>query len=274
MFNVTNEDCLSGLEELEDNSVDLFIIDPPYLINYAVWDKPDFVFLRNWVDLCVRKLKNTGTMWVFMDKEMLFTHKKCELGLVNLLQEYGNVNMHNWVTWVRSKGRSSSKHLKSMREEIIHFTKSSIYTWNNLKMIREVIAPYMENGRPRGWFIREDGKRVRWTGLGDFMVYSSPSFKSILDKQRHSAQKPYLLIERLLLISSNPKDFIVDPFAGSMVTAIASKIHDRVYLGFEKDKNIYLSNMDYICNNYSEIERIIKSEQFSYNTETKISRFL
>lgn len=34
------------------------------------------------------------------------------------------------------EGRGSSKHLKSMREDILHCTKSDEFTWNNLKVLR------------------------------------------------------------------------------------------------------------------------------------------
>ena len=80
---------------------------------------------------------------------------------VPLLEKYGNVHLENWVIWARQKGRGSSKHLKSQREDIFHITKSCTFVWNNLKIIRPVITAYIKDGKPRGWFLNEKGERVR-----------------------------------------------------------------------------------------------------------------
>jgi len=55
----------------------------------------------------------------------------------------------------------------------------------------------------------------------------------------HSTQKPLPLIKRLLLASSNENDLVVDPFAGSGSTAIASLQLNRNYITIEKDELYY-----------------------------------
>ncbi len=55
----------------------------------------------------------------------------------------------------------------------------------------------------------------------------------------HSTQKPLPLIKRLLLASSNESDLVVDPFAGSGSTAIASLQLNRNYITIEKDEQYY-----------------------------------
>ena len=39
MINLYNEDCLEAMKRMDDNSYDLAIVDPPYGINIANWDK-------------------------------------------------------------------------------------------------------------------------------------------------------------------------------------------------------------------------------------------
>lgn len=245
-----------------DGTIPLIQADPPWLIGYKDWDVQDKNFLIRWVETCVNKLTDEGTMWVHYAKDNLFTHKDCPLGLVNILQEYGTVNLKNWVTWSRQKGRGASKHLKSVREEIIHFTKHpKKFTWNSLKVIREVIAPYMKDGRARGWFLNEHGIRVRWTGLGNSWVFSQAQWNGKLDRQRHSAQKPFLLSERLMLLSSNPGDLILDPFAGSFALAHVSKYHNRNYVGIEKDEKIYDENIKYFYDHYDDVIKAYEEQK-------------
>lgn len=51
----------------------------------------------------------------------------------------------------------------------------------------------------------------------------------------HPWQKPYSLVERLLLIYSNPGDTVFDPFAGAGTTLYAALQNDRKALGCEID---------------------------------------
>jgi len=235
---IQNANCFDILPKIPDESVDLVVTDPPYGINYDKWDKlDDFIsFTDIWIKECFRILKSTGTMWSFMNYGNIFN-------FVPILRKYGNVHLENWVIWARQKGRGSSKHLKSQREDIFHTTKSDKFTWNNLKVLREVAWPYRKNGEPRGWFLDEFGKRVRWTGLGNVWVYTAPFWGSKDDKRMHSAQKPLLLIERLILLSSNEKDVVLDPFSGSGTTAVACNNLNRNFICVEKDKEYYNSSV-------------------------------
>ena len=151
--------------------------------------------------------------------------------------------MENDVVWARSKGRSSSKHLKSLREDIFYAYKRpqnrEVPIWNEMKTLREVIAPYMVDGRPRGWFVDETGKRVRFTGLGNIWTYSQAVFSSTVEPPMHPTQKPVMMLERLIRMSSNEGDVVLDPFIGCGSTAIACLLSGRKYIGFEKTEKHY-----------------------------------
>jgi len=236
---ITQGNSIDLLQKISSGSVDLVLTDPPYGINYKEWDKfDDFIgFTEKWVKECTRILKLTGTMWSFMGYSSIFN-------FVPILEKYGNVHLENWVVWARAKGRSSSKHLKSLREDIFHITKSEKFTWNNLKVLREVVCPYVKDGKPRGWFIDENGKRVRWTGLGNVWMYTSPFWSSKSDKQIHPSQKPLMLIERLILLSSNENDIVLDPFSGSGTTAVACQRLNRKFLCIEKNEEYYKKSVE------------------------------
>ncbi len=248
---IHNINCFSLFEQIPNESVDLVCVDPPYGIGYGPWDvwkcKAEFlVFCHKWISECFRVLKPSGTMWSFMGYQNL-------IDFVLTLKQYGNVHLENWIIWARAKGRSSSKHLKSQREDVIHVTKSKEFTWNNLKVLREVICPYMKDGKPRGWFIDENGKRVRWTGLGNIWPYTSPFWKSKNDKLIHPAQKPFLIIERLVLLSSNEGDIVLDPFSGSGTTAIVCEEHRRSYICSEQ-------NVQYFNDSIARLEKFKESK--------------
>ena len=55
----------------------------------------------------------------------------------------------------------------------------------------------------------------------------------------HPTQKPLKLIKHFLEIHSNKDDLILDPFFGSGTTAVACKLLDRNFIGFEINENYY-----------------------------------
>jgi len=235
-----NDNALQKIKDIPDNTIDLVLVDPPYLIDYKNWDSAIFqgsesfnTFTEDWVKECFRVLKPNGSFWSFMGYQNIFP-------FFQILEKYGTVHYENWVVWARQKGRGSSKHLKSVREDIIHVTKSKKdFIWNNIKMLREVIVPYVKDGKPRGWFLDENGKRVRWTGLGNVWVYSAPQWNGVVDKQVHPSQKPTMMLERMILLSSNEGDVVLDPFMGSGSTGVACVRTDRNFIGIEQDKKFF-----------------------------------
>lgn len=224
-------DCLEKMKDISDKSVDLVVVDPPYGINYRDWDTfDDFIrFSEQWVSECFRILKDSGSFYSFMGWSNVAEFKI-------MLDKYGKIR--NWITWGRTKGRGSSKNYKSIKEEILYYSKTNIFTWNNNKMLKKHITPYMKDGKPRGWFTDENGIKCRWTGLGNIWFYTQPFF-AMEEYVKHPTQKPVMLLERIILQSSNEQDLVFDPFMGSGTTGVACKKLNRNFIGIELDKEYF-----------------------------------
>lgn len=54
---------------------------------------------------------------------------------------------------------------------------------------------------------------------------------------KHPTQKPLALLTRIILASTRPNDWILDPFAGSSTTGIAANLFGRRYLGVEQESD-------------------------------------
>jgi site-specific DNA-methyltransferase (adenine-specific) len=201
-----NIDCFQEMRMMADNSVSLIVTDPPYGIDFkgvtsdTSWDKIDYYdFILKFLLETKRILKDDGTLW------MCCARTKIPL-VFNAITKAGLIcNLDNWLTYARQKGRGANKKLKSQAEEILHITKSNKYTWNSVEYLREVVVPYVMDGKPRGWFLDQTtGQRVRWSGVGNVLAFTSPFFKSKFEKQIHSTQKPVLLFCELIMLSSRP----------------------------------------------------------------------
>lgn len=71
----------------------------------------------------------------------------------------------------------------------------------------------------------------------------------------HSCPMPLEVMRRIILLTTDPGDLVVDPFMGSGTTAIAAVQTGRRFLGFEIDKGYY----NYACRQISNLE--IKEEE-------------
>lgn len=53
---------------------------------------------------------------------------------------------------------------------------------------------------------------------------------------KHPTQKPLCVLSRIILASTKPGAWILDPFAGSSTTGIAANLLDRRFLGIEREE--------------------------------------
>lgn len=213
-------DCFENLSKIENESIDLICIDPPYEISFENlnWDKK----ILNWVTLSEqfnRILKPTGNLIIFQGWSNV-----CETK--SILEK--NFKLKNWIIWDRIKGRGANTNLVSTREDILWFTKGDKYTYNKI---------YSNIKKKTGGLGKKNGQECRalsnvWTDISPIVPWSK-------ERVNHPTQKPLQLMERLITIFSNPGDLVLDCFAGSGSTGIAAKNLNRDYILIEREENYY-----------------------------------
>jgi DNA modification methylase len=78
-------------------------------------------------------------------------------------------------------------------------------------------------------------------GLTD--VWTDINFYDTTYPKKHPTQKPYKLIERLLICSTDEGDVVLDPFMGSCMTGLVCKKMSRHFIGCEKDEKYTQDNL-------------------------------
>ena len=150
--------------------------------------------------------------------------------------------VRNRITWEREKGRGAKSNWKNNTEDIWFCTKGTDYYFDidAVKVKRRVVAPYRTaDGRPKDWHPSENGN-YRLTHPSNIWGDITVPFWSMPENTDHPAQKPEKLIARLVLASSKPGDFVLDPFVGSGTTAVVAKKLSRRFTGIEM-------NLEYCC---------------------------
>ena len=229
-------DCLKVMGYLPAGTVDLIIADPPYNLDkdyngrkFSRMSEAEYAeYTDGWMSLAVPLLRETGTMYVCCDW-------RSSSVIYEVLKRH--LKVRNRITWQREKGRGAKSNWKNSMEDIWYATKSDSYTFNvdDVKIRRRVVAPYRENGSPKGWEETAEG-RFRDTHPSNFWDDICVPFWSMPENTPHPAQKSEKLMARLILASSDKGDTVFDPFLGAGSAAVTAKKLGRHYIGIEREK--------------------------------------
>ena len=239
-------------EKVQNNSIDLAVIDPPYNMNKAEWDnfKDQNHFLEftyAWIEALLPKLKMDSSLYIFN------TSFNSAYILQFLVQH--KMIFKNWIIWNKQDGISAPKSKFVNNSETILFCTNGKPVFN----FNEIREPYksterikhatkkgiLKNGKR--WFPNPNGRLC-----SEVWNFSSERHKNKIkgkvQKMPHLTPKPLDMIERIIKASSNENDLVLDCFVGSGTTAIASEKLNRRFIGCEKNGRYFQLCVDNVKN--------------------------
>ncbi len=225
------EDCISFMKQLEEESVDLVIADPPYNLKKDFGNKSDcwedvqswLDWSKEWIDECIRILKPTGAIFIYG-----IHHYLCYIHCY--LYEKG-LQYKRQIIWYYENGFSGYKTLTAFYEPILWFTKTDNFTYH------EIREPYKSKKRLKNK-ITKNGKEWKPNPkgrlVGDVWMFPTLAGKRFsTEKTEHPTQKPLALCDRLVNHFSNEGDLIFIPFAGSGSECVSCLKNNRNFLATE-----------------------------------------
>lgn len=225
-------DALTVLsDKISDASIDLIFADPPYNIGKDFngrkdkWasDEEYLEWCYRWLDLCVEKLKPTGSLYL-----MAATQNMPHLDI------YLSKKLHilSRIIWFYdSSGVQAKRHFGSLYEPILFCIKDKkLYTFNADDILVEA-----KTGAERKLIdYRKPVPSVYNAKKVPGNVWEIPRVRYRMDEyEDHPTQKPLALLERIILASSNPGDVVLDPFSGTFTTLVVAKKWGRQSIGIE-----------------------------------------
>jgi len=239
---VYQEDCIQGMKQLPDASVDLAIADPPYNLSkganwswdssaalpgfggdwnkvMASWDDmplADYLsFTLTWLREVQRVVKPEGSIWVHGTYH--------NAGIINMCMQMLHLEIINEVVWYKRNSfpNLSGRRMTASHETILwaHTGKKREYLFN-YEAAKEMECP--EDG------LKSPGKQMR-------TVWDIPNNKERKEIAfgKHPTQKPVRLVRRMLALSAAPESVVLIPFAGAGSECVAAKEFGAHYLAFE-----------------------------------------
>lgn len=242
-------DCKDRLKEIPDASVDLIFTSPPYAERrkkaYNSIPKNKYVdwFLPIGKEL-KRVLKPDGSF-------MLNIKADCEDGerslyvmelVIALRNQVGFKFIDEYIWYKSASPRKKTFRLKNAWEPIYHFSLGNNYIDHEAIKIKSVatfankkgtVALDSITGNMGGY--HKIAKQVEGFTDPDNIIYA-PTALLIRDKYPHPAKFPLPLADFFVRGFSRPDGVVLDPFAGSGITALASLIRGRKAVSIELSK--------------------------------------
>lgn len=239
-FALYNGDSLKLVANLPKNSIDMIFADPPYnlsnggftvhagrrvSVNKGAWDKSkglkrDWEFHLAWIQACKRILKPHGTIWISGTYHSIY---QCGFAL-----QVSGYHILNDISWFKPNASPnlSCRYFTASHETLL---------WARKDKGAKHIFNYeeMRSGRWPEDFLKKPGKQMRSV----WALNAPQAWEKRFGK--HPTQKPFDLLKRIVLASTNKDDIILDPFTGSSTTGLAACVHGRKFVGIDTE-NDYL----------------------------------
>lgn len=236
-------DCLKLLAKVEPESVALAFADPPFNIGYeydVYHDKRErkqyLDWTREWTAAVARTLDPHGAFWVAIGDEYA-----AEIKLI--LQDELGLSCRSWVVWYYTFGVNCRKKFNRSHAHLFHFVKNpKKFTFNaaEIKVPSARMTTYADARAAAGGRLPDDTWVLRPQDLpggfaADEDTWYFPRVAGTFKERRgfHGCQMPEQLLGRIVRVSSNPGDLVLDPFAGSGTTLVVAKKLGRRFLGTE-----------------------------------------
>jgi len=240
-------------DKIEDRSVDLIFVDPPYNIGKNFngrkdkWKSDDdyLCWCYQWIDLLLSKLKKNGSLYIMTSTQFM---PYFDIYLRN------KIKILSRIVWsYDSSGVQAKKYYGSMYEPILFCVKDkNKYTFNS----DDILVDAKTGSKRKLIDYRKKPPQPYNTTKVPGNVWEYPRVRYRMDEyEKHPTQKPIVLLERIIKASTNEGDTVLDPFSGTFTTSYVAKKLNRKSIGIEIDKD------------YSKIGIRRVLEQFNLNGE-------
>lgn len=218
------------IAKFPNGKFDMIFADPPYFlsnggitchagkmvkVDKGQWDKSkgpelNHEFNKTWLSRCQRLLKPNGTIWVSGTHHVIHS--------VGYAMQQLGMKILNDITWEKPNPppNLSCRYFTHSTETLIWAAKNDMSRhYFNYDLMRSL----------------NEGKQMKTV-----WVIPAPNGE---EKRfgKHPTQKPVMLLERIILASTNENDLVFDPFSGSSTTGVACIKLRRKFIGCELENN-------------------------------------
>ncbi len=218
--NIIHGDCVAVLRGVTEPFADLIFADPPFNIGYKYDKYHDkkthekyLAWTENWIAACTSVLRPHGSFYVAIGDEYAAN--------IKLIADAQGLVLRNWIIWHYTFGQQTKTKFARAHAHILYFVKDpKNFTFND-EIVR-VISDRQKKYRD---------KRANPAGkMPDDVWNEYPRLcGTFVERTGFPCQMPESLLARIIRVSSNEGDWVLDPFCGSGTTATVAHKLNRTY---------------------------------------------
>lgn len=240
---IIHGDCLEVMRQIPSDSVDITFADPPFNLKkkYNTYEdhKDEDAYLdwcREWLFEMVRITKPSGSIFVHNIPKWLTYY-------AGFLNEFAT--FRHWIAW-DAPTAPMGKTLQPSHYGILFYAKNP-----KENKFYEIRYPH-KRCRKCGYLLKDYGGKKKI--LHPFGPLVSDTWSDIhrirhnKHRDAHPCQLPVHLLERLILMSTDEGDVILDPFIGTGTTAVAAARLGRNVIGIDVDSEY----VDITCRKFAQ----------------------
>lgn len=226
-----NLDCMDLLRNLKDNSIDLIFADPPFNIskmypshiNDALPEAEYLQWCEEWILELIRILKFGGSLFIW-------NLPKWNFRLSSIINEY--ISFRNWISVEFLSTLPIKNRLYPAHYSLLYFVKGERINCFKpdrlgIKTCKKCFSEINDYG---GYKSKMNSNGVNLSDVWDDI---SPVRHHRYKKRKGANELPLKLIDRIIEMSSNINDTVLDPFGGSGTTYIVAELKKRRWIGCE-----------------------------------------
>lgn len=225
-------DCLDILPTIKSDSIDVVFADPPFNLGKEYGAKsndrrPDYLeWCKSWLDECHRVLKPGGSLFVY-------NLPKWNITIGNHLDELG-MNFRHWIAIEMNACLPIPGRLYPCHYSLLYYSKGKPKTF---RKIRTPIATCRHCGKElKDYGGHRSAMNPNGVNLKDIWLDIPPvRHQKYKSKDRRANALSTKILDRVIEMSSQVGDVVLDPFGGSGTTFAVCEHRGRHWLGIELD---------------------------------------
>ena len=250
-------DCLDVLQSIPFACANLVYLDPPFFtgrnhrsstrdgfINYSfadVWAHADqyISFLTERLTACKRIMKEDASIFVHCD------HNNVHLARQALDLVFGAANFQSDIIWSYKRWSNAKRGLLQQHQTILFYSMGQSFKWRPMMLdysattnVDQILQKRARDSRGKAVYATDSSGQIvfgaakKGVPMGDVweIPFLNPKAK---ERTGYPTQKPLILLERIVELTTDEGDLVVDPFCGSGTTLVAAKLKSRRYFGID-----------------------------------------
>jgi len=296
---ILSGDCLERMREIQEESIDLIYLDPPFFSEKRhtlknrdrnkefsfddTWENDSSYadFLKKRIEVMHNLLKDTGSIFVHCDKSGEHIVRAV------LDSVFGSDNFQSEIIWTYKRWSNSKKGLLPSHQNIYFYSKSKNFKFNSIfrpysetTNIDQILQNRTRDIHNKSVYAKDssgkvkNGESKKGVPLGDVwdIPYLNPKAK---ERVGYPTQKPILLLEQIIKLVTDEEDLVLDPFCGSGTTCVASKLLNRSYIGIDESEDAVKLSYERLDNPIKTESNLLKKGRNSYiNADIKALNYL